>query len=311
MSGWYGANLILVQNTFIGLVLALSIQFPMRMGVFSFTGAGSYGLGAYLAAILVIDHRFPALAAIAAAMAVSLVVSVLLGLLVQQLDGLYLGMATIAFCLIVSVAATAGGDLTGGPTGRFGAISDFTSGHIYVIAVAALLLVALTEFGRVGRRIEAVREDPELAAAVGINVRAYRLAAFAASGLLGGCAGAMNLLARTTITPVDIGFSLVILALTMIIVGGIRSWKGALIGAVVFTWLPELLAVVGKWEHVVYGALVAAAAIWMPGGLYGVWSDAKYRYRVGRRKAPSGADRSGPQTGAPELRTVGEGVAEP
>src|SRR5690606_16765875 len=117
MNGWYDANLILVQNTFIGLVLALSIQFPMRMGVFSFTGAGSYGLGAYLAAILVIDHRFPALAAIAAAMAVSLVVSVLLGLLVQQLDGLYLGTAPIAFCLTVSVAPAPVAELTWRPAG--------------------------------------------------------------------------------------------------------------------------------------------------------------------------------------------------
>lgn len=84
----------------------------------------------------------------------------------------------------------------------------------------------------------------------------------------------MSVLIRTTIGPGDIYFPLVVLALTMIIIGGTRSWAGALIGAVIFTWLPSILESIGEWQHLVYGTLVALAAIFMPGGLLGVTTDA-------------------------------------
>src|SRR5439155_109060 len=98
------------------------------------------------------------------------VVGYLLGLVVQRLGGLYLGMATISFDLILSVAVTNGGNLTGGPTGLFGAIADITMPHIVAICVLAVVLLAFSERGRMGRRIEAVRDDPELALSEGINV---------------------------------------------------------------------------------------------------------------------------------------------
>ena len=100
-------------------------------------------------------------------------------------------------------------------------------GHMFAIGIAALVLVACSELGRTGRRVNAVRDDPELAASMGIRVRRYRLAAFVVSGALGGCAGCMNILVRSAVSPLDIGFGLIVLALTMIIVGGALSWKGA------------------------------------------------------------------------------------
>ncbi|HEY3259377.1 MAG TPA: branched-chain amino acid ABC transporter permease [Pseudonocardiaceae bacterium] len=274
MSVWFDAHLVLVQATFVGLLLALSIQFPLRMGVFSFAGVGSYAIGAYAAAITVLRWEVPGLVAVAVGALAAGLAGLPLALLLARLGGLYLGMATIAFDLILTVVATNGGDLTGGPTGLFGAIADITMAQIIGVTVVAVALLALTERGRMGRRIDAVRDDPELAASMGINVRRHRQAAFVVSGLLGGCAGAINVLLRTTVGPTDIGFGLVVLALTMIILGGARSWLGALIGAVVFTWLPSLLAVVGEWQHVIYGVIVALAAIWIPGGVLGLATDA-------------------------------------
>jgi branched-chain amino acid transport system permease protein len=283
MSAWYDANLVLIQSTFIGLLLALSIQFPLRMGVFSFAGVGSYAIGAYGAAIITIREGWPAIATIVVVSLGCGVIGFLLALLVQRLNGLYLGMATIAFDLIISVIVTNGGDLTGGPTGLFGAISNITMTHVVVITVIALGLLALTERGSVGRRIEAVRDDPELATSMGVNVRRYRRLAFVVSGILGGCSGAFNALLRTTVGPTDIGFGLVVLALTMIIVGGARSWLGALIGAVIFTWLPDVLTVVGEWQTIIYSTIVALAAIWAPGGLLGLATEF-YRNREQRRR---------------------------
>jgi branched-chain amino acid transport system permease protein len=288
MSDFYAANLVLIQSTFIGILLALSVQVPMRAGVFSFAGAGSYGIGAYVSAILVLKTGMPSLLAILISGIVAMVVGLLLGLLVAHLGGLYLAMATVSFDLIVSVLAINGGDLTGGVTGLFGVLSDVTIFHLIGLAMLGIVGVALTERGRVGRRVDAVRDDPELAQSVGISVRRYRLAAFVVSGLLGSVAGSLNSLVRSTISPSDIGFSLIVLALTMIIVGGAQSWKGAVLGAVIFTWLPPLLAGFGQLQHVVYGVIVATAAIFVPGGLYGIYSEARYRRTRAKRKTPQG-----------------------
>jgi branched-chain amino acid transport system permease protein len=281
---WWDTNIILIQGTFISLLLALSIQYPLRLGVFSFAGVGCYGIGAYTAAIVTIRYEWPALLSIAVGTLLAGAIGYLLGLVVQRLSGLYLGMATISFDLILSVVVTNGGDLTGGPTGLYGAIADLTTTHIIVICAIAVGLLALSERGRIGRKIETVRDDPELALSMGIRVGRLRRNAFLVSGLIGGAAGALQVLQRTAIAPENIGFAPVVLALTMIVIGGSGSWLGALIGAVIFTWLPTVLELAGAYQFIIYGTLVALAAIWVPGGLLGV-GQALYR-RIELRRRP-------------------------
>lgn len=284
MIDFYNAHLVLIQATFIGLILALSIQVPLRMGVFSFAGAGSYGIGAYAAGLLSIHLNMPALPAIGLTMVGTGLVGLLLGLVIARLSGLYLAMATVAFDLIIGVIAINGGTFTGGSTGLYGVISDFSMLDMVVLSLVALALVAWSEHGTIGRRVHAVRDDDQLAASAGINVRRYRRAAFVAGGALGGLAGAMNVLVRSTVGPLDIGFSLIVLALTMIIVGGAMSWKGAVMGAVIFTWLPNLLDFIGRWQTLVYGIIVALAAILLPRGIHGVFVDLTRSIQRRRRK---------------------------
>jgi branched-chain amino acid transport system permease protein len=283
MTDWFDSNIVLIQGTMVSLLLAMSIQYPLRLGVFSFAGVGCYGIGAYTAAIVTLRYEWPAFQTIAVATLLAGAVGYLLGLVVQRLGGLYLGMATISFDLILSVIVTNGGELTGGPTGLFGAIADLTTMQIFVICVIAVALLVWSERGRLGRRIETVRNDPELALSMGIKVGRLRRGAFLVSGLLGGCAGALQLLLRTAIAPENIGFAPVVLALTMIIVGGAGSWLGALIGAVIFTWLPTVLELAGAYQAIIYGAIVALAAIWVPGGLLGVGKNIYRRIEQQRR----------------------------
>ena len=305
MNAFYDAHLVLIQATLVGFVLALSIQVPLRMGVFSFAGAGSYGFGAYCCALLVIHTGMGALPAIAITVAATTVLGVLLGALIFRLNGLYLAMATVAFDLIIGVVALNGGTFTGASTGLYGVITDFAMPMMVTLTVIALALVAITEHGRPGRRIEAVRDDPQLAASVGINVRRYRLAAFAAGGALGGLSGAMNVLVRTTVGPLDIGFSLIVLALTMIVVGGARSWKGAAIGAVIFTWLPSVLTVLGQWQDLVYGVIVTTAAIFLPRGIHGVFVDVlRARRQRQHQKLERGDDPGAEEPAAPNHQPV-------
>jgi branched-chain amino acid transport system permease protein len=298
---FYQAHLVLFQGTFVSLFLALSLQFSLRLGVVSFAGVGLYGIGSYTAGILVIKEGWSTFPALAAGIVLPALVAALLALLMRRLSGLYLGMATIAFDLIVGVVIINGGTLTGGPIGLFGALARPPLSMLYILLITVVVLLALTYSARgaPARRINAVRDDPELASSVGISVPRYRLAAFVVSGALGGCSGAMDLLLRTTVSPDNIGFPLIVLALTMIIVGGTRWWLGALIGAIVFTWLPDVLSFVGQWEQVVYGVIVAAAAVYMPGGVVGVVIQ-QWRARQQRRLLRSA-----------EGERSSEGVAEP
>jgi branched-chain amino acid transport system permease protein len=288
VNSWYFSHLVLVQSTFTSLLLALSIQVPLRAGVFSFAGVGSYAIGAYTAAILTIRAQLAPVLAIGAGVVLAAAVGYLLALLVARLSGLYLGMATISFALFLGVLATNGGELTGGATGLFGAISTLTTTHVVVISLLVVVLLAASERGAYGRRVDAVREDPHLAVSLGIDVARVRRRVFVVSGALGACAGGMNSLLRTTVSPETVGFHLVVTALTMIIVGGALSWAGAAIGAVIFTWLPSVLQVVGDWQLVVYGVVVAAAAVWVPGGLLGLAQDGWRRVRAARRRVPAG-----------------------
>ena len=269
---FYHSNLILVQGTFVTLFLALSLQVPLRMGVISFAGVGSYGIGSSTTAILVLRYGWSTIPALALGVLLPAIIGGLLALLLRRLTGLYLGMATISFDLIIGVLAINGGTFTGGPTGLYGALArpPLAMSYIVAITVAALLALSYTERGALTRRISVVREDPELASALGIRVPRYRSWAFVVSGALGGCAGAMNLLLRATISPENIGFSLVVLSLTVIIVGGTGWWFGALVGSIIFTWLPEVLSFISEWQAVIYGVLVVLAAVYVPGGVVGM-----------------------------------------
>ncbi|MFD4254413.1 branched-chain amino acid ABC transporter permease [Amycolatopsis thermoflava] len=285
MSDWYSMNVVLIQTTLTTFLLALSIQVPLRFGVFSFAGVGAFGIGGYTGVIAMVHLEWTTWPSVALGTLLAGVVVFGLGLLVQRLNGLYMGMATIAFTLIISVVAVNGGDLTGGAGGLYGALGDIYTGHIVAIAAVVVAVAVWTEAKGMGRRIDTVRDDPELAGAIGIDVAKYRLASFAISGLIGGLAGAITTLLRSTITPAEVNFHLVIVALTAIVVGGARSWVGALIGAVVFVWLPTVISFVAEWEKVVYGLIVAVAAIYLPNGVLGVVKDVVHRVRTRDERA--------------------------
>lgn len=280
MMDWLSQNQILFDGTLSLLLLAISIQIPLRLGVISFGSIGYYAIGGYGTAILMTKHDVNTWVAILTASFAAAIVAGLLGLIIARLTGLYLAMATVAFSLLLSTIAVNGGELTGGAVGIFGIIGDVTTWHVAVIAVVVIVLVAFTERGRLARRFDAIREDPQLASALGIDVAGYRRLSFPISGFIGGLAGALAVNLKTAISPESVDFHLVVLALTVIIVGGQTSWIGALIGSVFFVWLPEVLGVVGDWEAVVYGFIVVTAAVLFPGGVVGVWND--WMHRRGR-----------------------------
>jgi ABC-type branched-subunit amino acid transport system permease subunit len=265
---WFDANIVLVQSTVTTLLLALSIHYPLRVGVFSFAGAGAFGVGGYTAGVLLTRYEFTTWPAIGVAVIGGGAVTTLLGAVLYRLNGLYLAMATIAFDLIVVIVA-GNLSLTGGLTGLYGAAGQIELWHLGVIAGAVVVVFVCTEFGGVSRRVDAVRDDPPLAASMGVNVGLYRLASFLISGLVGGLGGALLVLLRSTVTPDAFGFPLVTTALIIVVVGGSRWCIGVVIGTIIFTWLPNYLSALGQWQTVVYGGIVTVAAIYFPNGIWG------------------------------------------
>lgn len=270
MNAWIEGNTLLAQTTLVSLLLACSLQVPFRWGVFSFAGLGAYTIGAYGAAILLLRTGASTWVAIGLASLMACVVCYGFSFLVARLGGLYLGMATIAFDLILTVLVQNGGPLTGKSGMLFGVLGDITSWQIALVCAAACATLAYTERGRLGRQVEAASTDPQLALAMGIKVQSFQRASFAISGLLGGLAGGIGVMIATTVQPSAVGFHLIITALTMITVGGSRSWVGALIGAIIITWLPEVLGVAQEWRLVIFGGVVTLLAVWLPEGILGL-----------------------------------------
>ncbi|GAA2588652.1 branched-chain amino acid ABC transporter ATP-binding protein/permease [Dactylosporangium fulvum] len=284
MTVWYESNLILIQSTFIFLMLALSIQIPVRWGVLTFGGLGCFGVGAYTAAILTIRTGLPQFLILILAVLAGALVSLLIGLVCARLDGMYLAMATLAFDLIVGVVAINGGSLTGGVDGLYGVVADVSTATLATLAGIGLATAVYLQRGRLGRATTAVRDDPELGVSLGINVRRYRHMAFTISGALAACAGVMYVRVNTTITPDNIQFGALVVAMTMVIVGGWKSSLGTLVGVIIFTWLPPHLGMFQTWQAVIYSALVLVAAVLVPTGAAGVARAAASMIRDRRRR---------------------------
>ena len=295
ISQWFSMNSVLIDQTLTVFLLALSIQIPLRLGVISFAGVGYYAIGGYGTGILVLQHGWNNVTAIIVSTLIAAVVATLLGFVIAHLNGLYLGMATVSFSLLFSAIAINGGSITGGAVGLYGLIGPIETWHVALVVVVIVALIALSERGGLSRRIDAAKEDSQLAGALGINVIRMRRLSFPISGALGGLAGAFAISLKSTIHPESINFSLVILALTIIIIGGQASWVGALFGSLFFVWLPETLEFVGDWEAIVYGIVVVLAAVYLPGGVVVVYKDWRHRQRV--KKYLAKADAAPPPRG--------------
>ncbi|HVW43941.1 MAG TPA: branched-chain amino acid ABC transporter permease [Amycolatopsis sp.] len=292
MSVWYEGNIVLIQTTLIYALLSLSFQVVLRAGVFSLASVGFYGLGAYTFAMLTL-HGTNVWLAFLAVIVAAVVLGLLVGMLVNRLRGLYLALFTVAFDLILTVVATNGGDLTGGPVGLFGVPPVLGTGGMAVLVVIAVLVVWQLERHSLGRSFEALRLNEDMARSVGVEVGRRRMVVFCTSAVLGACAGVANISAFTTISPQTAGFPLVTTGLTMAVLGGIGRWQGALIGAVIVAWLPEVLGDVGDYQAVVNGAIIIVLVVFAPDGVLGLAIRGWRRLR--RRREPE----PGPPTSAP------------
>ncbi|MBL6617615.1 MAG: ATP-binding cassette domain-containing protein [Reyranella sp.] len=255
-----------------------------QLGALNLAQGALFGLGAYAAALTApVLGPFALIAAIvAAALPAALVAGPLL-----RLQSHYFALATLALASLVNLAAVHAESLTGGANGLAGFATALPRGPVllvmvWVCLIAGVLLYAWLFEGTLGKKAHLLRDAPLLAAAHGIDAAAWRFTAFVAGAALAGLAGACSAALSGVVSPDVTGFSVMVLCLTLVVLGGARHPMGAVLGAVLAVGLPELLRELqGAWL-LAYAVATLAVVLWAPEGLAGLID----RLRGARRPPP-------------------------
>jgi len=221
---------------------AYSQYVVLRAGVFSMATAGFMAIGAYSAAIMTVRFGQSPLIGMATAIVLATLCGLAIGVLVYRLRGVYQGIATLSFVLVLQQILSLGGKLTGGPFGISG-IPLFAESLVLLLGLAGILVVViLVELSPVGREQAAIRIDEVAAASLGANVARSNLIAIAYSAALGGFAGGMMAGNQFSIDPSVFSFHQIITTLAAVIIGGYRSFLGPLLGSAVVVALPLMFS---------------------------------------------------------------------
>ncbi len=282
------AGLVLSDNYFLRIGTYIAIYSIVTIGLnllfgnagqISLGHAGFFAIGAYGTAVLSKNFGVPFLAALVCAAVMAGLIGVLVGYSALRLRGNYLAMATLAFGLIVYglleevdyVGATSG--IVGIPPISIFSLKLTEPRDIYWFAwvvVAVIYLISLSLLSsRVGRALMAIREDEVAASTMGIDVARYKIQVFAISACYAGIAGGIYAAYMGIINPFSFTADLSITLLIMIVVGGLGSVPGSILGVAILEILPEFAR---EWENfrlTGYGLLVIVLIVFAPRGLAG------------------------------------------
>lgn len=262
-------------------VLALSLNLITGfMGITSLGHAAFYGIGAYTAAILSTRYNIGFPLTFLAAAAVSALIAFLLGLPTLKATGRHLAIITLGFCEITRIVELNWMDLTRGPMGITGIptfeIFGLKLTKIYQKYLVAMLLLIITYYivsaiagSRTGRAIMSIRDNEIAAEAMGVNVFHYKVLIFSLSAALAGAAGAFYAHYISFIDPKVFTFDQSILILSMVILGGMGSIPGSIIGAILLSAIPELLRGLAEYRQIIYGLVIVLLMVLKPNGLLG------------------------------------------
>lgn len=246
-------------------------------GQISLGHAGFFGLGAYASAILTSNHDWPPLAAMLAAAAGVGLLAFAVARPIMRLRGHYLAMGTLGLGVIISIVLTQEADLTGGPDGMpvygFSVLGWEPSSELawYWIVGGLLLLAAWLALNiiesPVGRALRAVHGSETAAQTMGIDVVRHKVMIFIVSAVFASVAGSLFAHYLAFLTPIEAGFVHSIKLVTMVVLGGMASVFGAIVGAAILTALPHLLTWFEDYEMLIFGAILMVVMIFMPKGL--------------------------------------------
>src|ERR1700730_8059662 len=278
----------LLNIAILNAIVVLGLNFVTGWaGQINFGQAAFYGLGAYTTAIAT-KSGLPWIATPFLSAVVVIIASLALGLPTMRLRTYYLAMTTIGFGEIIRLIIVHWEPVTGGTSGLraipgisiLGFGPEGQAQHYYILAAAlalAMLVATRVRHSALGRAMIATRDSEIAAEQSGVDTTRTKLVAFMLGAVYAGLAGCLYASYIRFISPDSFSGIQAVLLMTMLIVGGMGSIAGCIIGAVALTLLPEVLRFLGQWYLVLYGLGVIAVIVLAPGGLASIASTIRLR----------------------------------
>lgn len=260
----------------LGLVLVSGYTRQIHLGQAAFIG-----LGAYTSGILMVKLGMSFWPTIIIAIIVSMVAGVLLGIpTLKMREGPYLAMVTQIFGEIIYVLLLNLEKLTGGSFGLYGFSKPEIAGYVFktksdLLVITAIFFVIcffvavrITK-SKYGRFFMSIRESQDAALSVGVDTTKYKLLAFAVCSAFGGLAGVFYAQCYGYLSPEQFRWNISLTLISMAIIGGISSLDGGVLGAIVLTFLPEMLrGLTPQWRMISYGIMLILILAFLPEGLF-------------------------------------------
>lgn len=278
--------LFLPNSFYFDIVILIGINAIVCVGLnllIGYTGqislghAGFFALGAYASGILVGNYDWAPIAAMVTGAVLVAVLAYVLARPIMKLRGHYLAMGTLGMGIVISIMLNQEGDITGGPDGM--PVAGFTvfgwepaNEWVWYWMIGGLLIIAVwlalnLVHSPVGRALRAVHGSEVAASVAGVDVQRYKVLVFVVSAVFASIAGSLFAHYSAFLTPSEAGFFHSIELVTMVVVGGMASVFGAVVGAALLTTLPQLLAVFDDYEMLVFGGILMITMIFMRRGL--------------------------------------------
>jgi branched-chain amino acid transport system permease protein len=262
-------QLDLFSSLGINILLALSVYCPMATGQLSIGNAGFMAIGAYVSAMLTVHVHLPLFPSLIIGGIAAAIIGVLFGFPVLRLKGIFLAMATLCFGEIVrNFFMNFLQPLTGGAYG-FRGIGDVPVSISWIWGWVALSLVFFffLSRSRLGLALMATHDDETVSELIGINIVFLKVAAFGVGAFIGGVAGGLYAHYYLYIEPEFFNVWESIFIAIYVIMGGMLTYWGPVLGASIFTLLPEFLRFLQDWRGAFFGVVIIGLMIARPSGL--------------------------------------------
>jgi len=276
LSGLFPYAAVLAQDMLVAMLFAVSLHFMMGLGGMpSFGHAAYFGIGAYAAAMLFKSAGLGMMGSFIAAPVVAAIAALVFGWFCIRLTGVYLAMLTLAFAQIVWSVVYQWDDVTGGSNGIVGIWPEaWLSGTAYyyftlAIVVLAILVVRRMAYAPFGYVLRAVRDSALRADAIGVHTKGVQWTAFIVAGTFAGLAGALYVFSKGSTSPEVITVGKSVDGLVMVLLGGIQTLFGPVVGAATFTLMQDYFVGITEYWRALFGAVILLIVLAFPQGIAG------------------------------------------
>ena len=275
-------HIVLLNQALIFSLVVIGLNFIYGFGgIFSLAQAAFWGIGAYTSALLTVDAHMPFVVGMTGAVLVAALFGFLLGVPTLKLRSHYLTMATLAFAEAARLVLMNTDWLTHGaqgvrgiPPASLGPIAFDDPYRFYYLSLTFVLLAVLFTVrfrrSRLGRALQATRDDDLAAGCSGVDVTYLRVLAFVLSAMLAGVAGSLWAHFSAYISPETFDLFATIRFVSMLLIGGAGSAAGPVVGAVFLTYLPEWLRFLESYYMAIYGLSIVLILVFAPQGFVGL-----------------------------------------